>query len=417
LRQRFRHYKTQKNNNIKSKTKNQSDTKSKQASQTEISKKQKRCFNCESKDYLSADCPDKAKGAKCFKCGSFGHVSTKCTNTVKKKVAEDAKTIRMDAVKSNDKKTTTIFGKSATAIIDSGSDLHLIRLSLYKQLNAELEQISIPFDGVGSTNNRTLGRFKTDVIIDGLLFAFVFDVIPDDLIGHDLIIDGELSDHAEFRLKKRQMTLTRINEADGERLNDDQSENEYADANWKEVLKINVRGEERKEEVDDTLTEHVTDPEIKEKLHELVKSYQPTTSKSTGVKMCIALTDNIPVHQNPRRLSAEQKNIVNEIIDSWIKDGIVRPSTSDYASPIVLVTKKNGEPRLCVDYRMLNKKIVRDRFPLPLIEDLLDRLQSAIVFSTLDLRNGFFHVPIEEESIKYTSMYQLKRRVSNILRS
>jgi len=118
--------------------------------------------------------------------------------------------------------------------------------------------------------------------------------------------------------------------------------------------------------------------------------------------MCIALTD-IPVHQNPRRLSAEQKNIVNKVIDSWIKDDIVRPSTSDYASPIVLITKKNGEPRLCVDYRMLNKKIVRDRFPLPLIEDLLDRLQSAVVFSILELRNGFFHVPIEEESIKYTS--------------
>jgi len=81
----------------------------------------------------------------------------------------------------------------------------------------------------------------------------------------------------------------------------------------------------------------------------------------------------------------------------------VRPSTSDYASPIVLVTKKNGEPRLCVDYRMLNKKIVRDRFSLPLIEDLLDRLQSVVVFSTLDLRNGFFHVPVKEESIKYTS--------------
>jgi len=78
-------------------------------------------------------------------------------------------------------------------------------------------------------------------------------------------------------------------------------------------------------------------------------------------------------------------------------------STSDYASPIVLVINKNEESRLCVDYRMLNKKIVRDRFPLPLIEDLLDRLQRAVVFSTLDLRNGFFHVSVKEESIKYTS--------------
>ena len=51
----------------------------------------------------------------------------------------------------------------------------------------------------------------------------------------------------------------------------------------------------------------------------------------------------------------------------------------------------------------MNQKILRDRFPLPLIEDLLDKLQDAVVFSTLDVRNDFFYVPIEEESIKYTS--------------
>lgn len=65
--------------------------------------------------------------------------------------------------------------------------------------------------------------------------------------------------------------------------------------------------------------------------------------------------------------------------------------------------KKNGQPRLCVDYRELNRKIVRDRYPLPLIEDQLDRLQRAIVFTILDLKDGFFHVPIEEDSIKYTA--------------
>lgn len=110
-----------------------------------------------------------------------------------------------------------------------------------------------------------------------------------------------------------------------------------------------------------------------------------------------------PVHQNPRRLSEVQRCEVNKIIDQWIRDNIIRPSVSEYASPIVLVVKKNGELRLCVDYRLLNKKIIRDRYPLPLIEDQLDRLQDAAVFSTLDLKDGFFHVPIEESSIKYTS--------------
>ena len=66
--------------------------------------------------------------------------------------------------------------------------------------------------------------------------------------------------------------------------------------------------------------------------------------------------------------------------------------------------KKNGSTRICVDYRQLNKKIVKDRYPLPLIKDELDSLQGAKIFSTLDLQNGFFHVSIEESSRKYTAL-------------
>jgi len=108
----------------------------KQTNQTPTSENSKRCFNCGNKDHLSASCPDKTKGTKCFKCGNFGHVSIKCTNADKNKVVGGAKTARVDAVKSNDKKTykmITICSKNVTAIIDSGSDLHLIRFSLYKR--------------------------------------------------------------------------------------------------------------------------------------------------------------------------------------------------------------------------------------------------------------------------------------------
>lgn len=90
-------------------------------------------------------------------------------------------------------------------------------------------------------------------------------------------------------------------------------------------------------------------------------------------------------------------------MSEWIRDGIAQPSLSDYASPVVLVVKKDGNTRLCVDYRQLNKKIVKDRYPLPLIKDQLDLLQNTKFFSTLDLRNGFFHVPIAEDSRKYTA--------------
>jgi len=76
---------------------------------------------------------------------------------------------------------------------------------------------------------------------------------------------------------------------------------------------------------------------------------------------------------------------------------------SEYASPVVIVRKKNGNIRLCVDYRKLNKKIFKDRYPLPLIEEQLDKLQGSKIFRTIDLKDGFFHVPIEKKSCKYTA--------------
>lgn len=134
-----------------------------------------------------------------------------------------------------------------------------------------------------------------------------------------------------------------------------------------------------------------------------IENYRPEKAAKTTVSMRLVLTDDETVYQKTRRLAANERDIVNAQIKEWRSQGIIRPSSSDYASPVVLVKKKNGTHRLCVDYRLLNKKIVRDRYPLPLIEDQLDRLQSAKICSTLDLKNGFFHVPIDPSSIKYTA--------------
>ncbi|GFV35584.1 hypothetical protein TNCV_2151321 [Trichonephila clavipes] len=68
-----------------------------------------------------------------------------------------------------------------------------------------------------------------------------------------------------------------------------------------------------------------------------------------------------------------------------------------------MVKKKNGSSRMCIDYRKLNQKLVKDNFPLPLIEDVLDTLQEAKIYSTLNFRNGFFHVDVDEDCRKYTS--------------
>ncbi|GBM43296.1 Retrovirus-related Pol polyprotein from transposon 297 [Araneus ventricosus] len=107
--------------------------------------------------------------------------------------------------------------------------------------------------------------------------------------------------------------------------------------------------------------------------------------------------------ETPRRLPFSEKKIVQTQVAQWLEQGIVEPCSSEYSSPVVIVRKKDGTPRVCIDYRKLNKVVVKDRFPLPLIEDILDRLQGSRVFSTIDLKNAFFHVDVNKDSRKYTS--------------
>lgn len=119
--------------------------------------------------------------------------------------------------------------------------------------------------------------------------------------------------------------------------------------------------------------------------------------------MIIRLTTDVPFHCSPRRLSYMEKAEVQKNIDSLLREGVIQPSDSPYASAIVLVKKKNGQTRMCIDYRGLNKITVRDNYPLPLIEDCLEYLEGKKFFTILDLKSGFHQVKVHEDSIKYTA--------------
>ncbi|GFW98388.1 retrovirus-related Pol polyprotein from transposon 297 [Trichonephila clavipes] len=129
----------------------------------------------------------------------------------------------------------------------------------------------------------------------------------------------------------------------------------------------------------------------------------------------IALTDDEPIFHKPRRLPFAERDIVDDQVDEWVKNGIVEPCSSPYASQVVLVKKKDGKSRVCIDYRRLNRKLIKDNYPLPLIDDILDCLQNAKIFTTLDLKNEFFHVAVNERSRKFTGFvthngqYQFRR--------
>ena len=147
-----------------------------------------------------------------------------------------------------------------------------------------------------------------------------------------------------------------------------------------------------------------------EQLQQTLSKYQTTFSKDDDdIGLCnlvehkVDLTDDRPIKIPHRRVPPHQWDEVREYIQKSLDRGIIRESSSPYASPVVLVRKKDGKLRLCVDYRCLNAKTHKDAYPLPRIEEALDVLKGAEYFCSLDLAHGFNQVPMREADIEKTA--------------
>lgn len=107
--------------------------------------------------------------------------------------------------------------------------------------------------------------------------------------------------------------------------------------------------------------------------------------------------DAKPIKLPPRRLPIFQRDIAEREIESMLQKEVIKPSNSPWASPIVLVKKKDGSTRFCVDYRRLNSVTVKDAYPLPRVDESLDSLAGAKYFCTLDLASGYWQVVMQPE--------------------
>ena len=125
--------------------------------------------------------------------------------------------------------------------------------------------------------------------------------------------------------------------------------------------------------------------------------------KTDMIEHKIELTDNNPVRSRPYLLPYALRENLKREIEDMISFGIIRESNSPFASPIVIVKKKDGTNRICVDYRKLNKLTVADTDPIITAEDLFQWLGKSKYYSKIDLSKGYWQIPVVEEDIEKTA--------------
>ena len=159
----------------------------------------------------------------------------------------------------------------------------------------------------------------------------------------------------------------------------------------------------------DNLSEEVK-KELHPKLRRLINKFSDVLINSIdNVKIAnaephtIHLTNNHPIKLRPYKISLDQSRALKKEITKLLKRGLIIPSHSPWAFPVLLVRKKNGEWRMCIDFRKLNEITVKDAYALPFIDELLESVHGATIFSAIDLFSGYHQIPMNPDDIEKTS--------------
>ena len=373
-----------------------------------------RCYNCGEIGQLLPNCPKpKREKGSCYRCGSMSHRIRDCpkdqTTATPRITTPPARTTPGSTsaavqpaslpqpymVNVNYAITTNegvVHKCIISGMLDSGSPIS-VKESLVPTCARIPLNTGEQFFGLNGSRLQTDFIYKTNIDVEGIKADVRFLVVPDKtmsfpiILGRDFIsnpsIKGNLnifnshntSENSELLFLQQLMSIKYVE----------------SPSNANKELRINEK-----------LDREISNQIMVSYENDYLKTYE-TSSIKDDFEVKIILKHEQPISFRPGRLSYVDKESLKILLDEMIKVGIIRVSDSPYASPIVLNRKKKGEFRLCIDYREINKITIRDNYPPPLIEDNIDRLRGKKIYTRLDLRNGYYHVKMHEDSVKYTA--------------
>ena len=194
----------------------------------------------------------------------------------------------------------------------------------------------------------------------------------------------ELDDGLRVTMEPRKVTAFR--RRIGNQYNQDTQATDPQEQEWMERVNIGTIPSAYQHQLDELLRSH----------QQVFAQDDDDVGLTQTVKHRIYTTDDCPVKAAYRRIPPPQFDEVKTHITDLFHKGIIKPSQSEFASPIVICRKKNGKIRMCVDYRRLNTKTRKDAFPLPRVDEMFDHLAGAKYFSTVDLKSAYNQVEIDE---------------------